>query len=301
MSHCVIVGVVGLFFAVVTGVELPGTCANDATCAETLRPILPDTCSWSPTVRLSKSSQRRHPHGLCWVSQEKRYVYLNIAKVASTSLKRLTSGPSGGRALQSKCDIASDGTITSFRPSLGRGEYGEAVNATGFFVFGFVRDPVRRFLSGFHTVAKRGAAGGAYGDSKRMPFVRVVHDEHAQMEAFFHDVAKNSGPWEEHTAPQTHYLSHPQSRTPVKMDFVGRVEQLEDGWRQIENSIGLSSVPSLPRRNAAERSTVVPNPVSLEELQNDDDMLLKVCRLYAQDFSCLNYSLPRVCLETTDR
>lgn len=273
------------------------TCAEGTnTCGSDLeRKLGTRECKWQPQVRLSSSSQRRHPHGLCWASETHKYVYINIAKVASTSLKQLVGQKLGGRAQQSKCEFdPTTGRLVAFRPHVGRGEYGTAVDASGYFVFAFVRSPLRRFLSGFHTVAKRGSAGGAYGDSKRMPFVRVTHDDRAQMEAFFADVETNGGPWEEHTAQQSFYLSHPNSHVPLHLDFVGRVEDFHVDWRKVEFLANLQSARTLPKRNPEERSKV-PNPVTLEQLEVDAEMLRKICKLYEQDFLCLNYTVPQQC------
>ena len=253
-------------------------------------------CSWSPTVRLSPNSQRRHPHGLCWVSQSHRYIYMNIAKVASTTLKQIVGATNSGRARESRCNFdAETGSVLSFQSHLGRSEYSEPVSAAGYFTFAFVRDPSRRFLSGFRTVAKRGALGGAYGDSKRMSFVRVLHSERDQMQAFFTDVARNGGAWEEHTAPQAFYLSHPQSKIPLRFDFLGRVEQLNHDWRTLESRLKIDPIRGFPRRNPAERSDQVSDPISIQMLLGDREMMQNVCQLYAQDFTCLNYSLPAVC------
>jgi hypothetical protein len=318
-------------------------------------PPLP--CTWSPAARLSSASQRRHPHGLCWVSASHRYAYFNIAKVASTSLKALVGSAAAGRAVQSVCDVHPlSGRLQSYRPHLGRGEYGPPELAADFFMFAFVRDPVRRFLSGFHTVAKRGALGGAYADSTRMPFVRVTHDDRAQLRAFLDDVRRNGGPWEEHTAPQTLYLrvststadeaaattstnnsgsspstssssssqGHTQGHTPdntphrptapyppapvpLALDFVGRVESFEGDWRRLEGLLLGRKAPEvrlqLPRSNPEERAAM-PRPITVSSLlaAGDDDkdlrrLLQEVCVLYAQDFACLNYSLPRACAD----
>ena len=252
-------------------------------------------CNWTPSIHLSPNSQRRHPHGLCWVSESHRYVYINVAKVASTTLKQLTGLPGSGRARQSKCTInPENGTVTHFQPHLGRGEYGAMQSTQGFFVFGFVRDPLERFLSGFHTVAKRGAAGGAYGDSKRMPFVRVTHDGKTQMEAFFRDVIRNGGPWEEHTAQQAYYLSHPQSKVPIAFDFLGSVELFKEDWQVLETMLDLAHVRKMPRRNPAERGATR-NPMSMSDLRASSELLQLVCDVYQQDFLCLNYSMPAVC------
>jgi hypothetical protein len=266
-------------------------------------PSPPSACAWAPTLHLSSNSRNRHPHGLCWVSTRRKFIYFNVAKVASTSLKQLTGAAHAARAVQSLCTVDPvDGRVTAFRPHKGRSEYStEPEDAAGYFVFAFVRDPVARFLSGFHTVAKRGAAGGAYVDSKRMPFVRVVHDDRAQMAAFFGDADANGGPWEEHTAPQSFYLSHPQSRVPVAFDFVGRVESFERDWRELERRAGLAPAQGLPRRNSAEQVTAVPNTVTLQALRADAEMLRRVCELYAQDFACLNYSLPAACASSDGR
>jgi len=269
--------------------------ADDVTCAQPSETKA--TCGWSPPLNLSPNTKRRHPHGLCWVSESRQYVYLNVAKVASTTLKRLTGHPKLGAASQAQCVVELNGTISAYRPYLGRAEYGDPVSATGFVKFAFVRDPIARFLSGFHTVAKRGAAGGAYGDSKRMPFVNVVHDEQAQMLQFFSDVQRNGGFWEEHTIPQSYYLSHPQTHVPIQLDFIGRAEDFEREWRVVEWLTGLPKVQDLPQKNAAERNTAVANEVSLEALCDDEELLDRVRTLYEQDFLCLNYSLtaPQSC------
>jgi len=87
-------------------------------------------------------------------------------------------------------------------------------------------------------------------------------------------------------------------RSPA-YDAIAKVEDLKNGMERIAAAAGVRR-PSLPLAKKRYRHTVQSMPCAQFDLMTSDDPLAvdavrRLCKIYAADYTCFGYELPRVC------
>lgn len=188
---------------------------------------------------------------------------------------------------------------------------GEVQNATWF---SFVRDPVLRSVSGFfeihklvggRDVCKENAQNRQRNPATVLPlFCKVGMNPHmansgdgAQVLARFEAMvtALEEGTFHnEHLEPQFHHIY-----TKRSLSFIGRLRELQADWNELgklqADKFGVSW-PALPNLTVRDTPESVYNVFSIKHVP--DDLLNRLCKLYADDYCCLNLQgVPSQCYE----
>ncbi|MEM7028491.1 MAG: sulfotransferase family 2 domain-containing protein [Chloroflexota bacterium] len=178
-------------------------------------------------------------------------VYIDIAKVASSSLKATFASVLGFN-LDS---IGGNPHEVEFPHLLDSNGVGERLYP-GLYTFGFVRNPWDRLVSCY-----RDKIEGEVKDYTRFSDSGVAHclshfnvfSANMSFEAFVDAVASIPDAYaDEHFRSQHNYLTN--VRGDIAVDFVGRYEHLETDFRYVAERIGLPLNIRLPRLQANPRS-----------------------------------------------
>ena len=136
-----------------------------------------------------------------------------------------------------------------------------------YFVFSFVRNPWERLLSAWLSKIREGSFLGLA--DHELTFVELVSClENLRADGKFDSVNM-------HLRPQTTILSI------AELDFVGRVESLEQDLHRLSDDLGIARVPLL--RLHAFRADLVSQELYTPELVD------RVARLYAEDITAYGY------------
>ncbi|MFB3041791.1 MAG: sulfotransferase family 2 domain-containing protein [Candidatus Poribacteria bacterium] len=178
-------------------------------------------------------------------------VYIDIAKVASSSLKATFAS-----VLGIDLDAAGGNPHAVSFPRPPPAEKGGARLYPSLYTFAFVRNPWDRLVSCY-----RDKIGGAVKEFTEFSDSGVAYCLE-RFEAFFANmsfeefvdavVAIPDEQADEHFRSQNPYLTNSKGETAV--DFVGRYENLEADFRYVAERIGLPSTIELPRLQAARHS-----------------------------------------------
>ena len=81
------------------------------------------------------------------------------------------------------------------------------------------------------------------------------------------------------------------SRTPLGIDFIGKLENAEQDWDVIQDRLGLSPKLKLPvvhSSNAGKERLIVKQTIDFKAAEMKP-LVEKVCEYYRQDFECFGY------------
>ena len=169
------------------------------------------------------------------------------------------------------------------------------------FAWTFVRDPLERALSAYaetDAVTRRldGASEHKHAMNTDVRYVDIpasIDNGAARFIAYLDDVVANRVPlaWRpEHSRPVADFLRD----MPGRLKFVGKLEALERDWPALQKHAKLKTFQktSLPPwipvavRPSYDRAKAVPR---------SDEVLQKVCEVYAADYACFDYERPAAC------
>jgi chondroitin 4-sulfotransferase 11 len=176
---------------------------------------------------LCPNSPARDDDFLLPVERRRKFIFFHIPKTGGNSI----------------CDALFDGQPVNHRLYV-RCEQADPVTTRRFFKFCILRDPLDRFLSAYNFLI-----GGGMTD-----YDRAFHDRHlvdkpplvAFLNRFREDPAVRN---HVHFLPQGHFITDRRGR--VRMDYLGRFDQLEASFDAIARRIGVAA--RLPHRNASHR------------------------------------------------
>ena len=225
-------------------------------------------------------------------SRKAGLAYLKTAKAGSVSFQSFLID----RYRDSTCTVVKDCSNTNL--PLGQ-------LPAHIFGFTFVRDPLERALAGYaevdaiHRQSENSKKGQQQMKVAGTTFVNVPRNNFthgaARFLAYLDDLAKGRLPrdWKPgHSCPESDPLQSVEHA--VRYDFVGRLESLSEDWKLMQQ---LAKVPLHKRTTAVPLDHQGKNDDYLldEATRRTDQVVRKVCELYAADYACFGYELPKPC------
>lgn len=203
------------------------------------------------------------------VNHERKAIFVHVPKNAGTSITRALKGtgqytPLGYGSVDD--DFAMSWTAGEVRrviDTVGNEMWGEC------FTFAFVRNPWDRLVSGWQFTRQKNKHELSFAEFvRRLPSLDTDQEPDALRRAI-------STHW--HAMPQADHLI---VDGVVAVDFVGRVEALDDDWRAISERIGCDR--EIPRANASERGEY--------RQYYTDDLLAEVDERFRRDVDAWGYT-----------
>eukprot|EP00899_Mesostigma_viride_P015516 jgi/Mesvir1/23966/Mv25237-RA.1 len=167
-------------------------------------------------------------------------------------------------------------------------------------VVAFVQHPLDRFFNAYIGISKL-----LQSQEFLSPEVRAVLEksttffgiktEPERFRAFAKDV--RAGKWMiggEDLLTQSYLLSGTdRDGKPLHYDFIGKLEFLEDSWRELEALVGARTPVAISRGQLRLLASSLAD--KSKHPWFDPATLRIVCQVYAQDFECFDYAVPPVC------
>lgn len=263
--------------------------------------------------RTSKGTAERHSPvtGTVIVSDRFRFIYIAVYKAASRTLLDLVFRPEIEARYVNSYELNDDQKT--------------------YFTFSFVRDPMTRFLSAYKTLVHRIqiedpalVENTTHTETNTPVSFHRVAKEPERLHTFIKEIIQNPDGGAlvvgmQHMFTQAHsFTSTDPTGFPtlqrdaavLGLDFLGRVEQLDRDWGQLETLLKLPPAPKpLQVRNRDDESFLAANetsfslPVKHADLTQEE--LRAICEFYKQDFICFDFPFPAECTdnpsETGDR
>lgn len=241
----------------------------------------------------SKVERNPHMKVSSWVSQTKRPACRNATGLqVFAQIEALVREPGKDmNALDRACGLAS---------SFGVNDRMRRIS------FSVVRDPVARFLSGYSD------HGGSVQRSK-MGFSGLIVQSERELvkELAGHAAELASGrltmalvpPYATiHSLTQSYFLSGTDARgQPLDWDLIARLENIDGELSDLAAKLlsgskkGVSTAFRFPHRNAKRSSAS--RASLLRAIRRHPALMCDLCRVYGQDFVCLGYPVPSLCLK----
>ena len=205
------------------------------------------------------------------ISDSHQFIFLRMRKVASTSMKLALlpvclPRPAGRLAhLKSRAHLEWDYHKYVFRAHddiRAAQRRMPAERFESYFKFAFVRNPWNRLVSEYEFLLER-----------------PVHHRHARVKKLggFKEFIQMQIP--RHDAYQLNLLCDREGK--LLMDFVGKLENLQEDWQTVCERIGLPYEP-LPRKNASQRG-------QMQDYYDDESRRL-VARHWAREIEMFGYT-----------
>jgi len=218
--------------------------------AEPERPVIS-----GPRLSRMLEARPRRPLGAGLISHQFRFIYFQIGKNASSTLKAELSKPCYG------CEPF---TLRALDPE----------TLKSYFKFTFLRDPVSRLVSAYQEISFRHQMQDSTLISK--PFMKM-DDAPERFAAFLAEVEKDM--WDTHVLMQSAVLGH------VPMDFYGRVESFATDLQTVFDKLGLGQCPGLPRRRSrnGRKSDLGYDRFNIDHRQLPQEQIDRIRALYQED------------------
>jgi hypothetical protein len=224
-----------------------------------------------------------HPANEVTISTEHRFVYVEVRKAASSSIRKLLQrhfnatwrcpGPAAAR--RPGCLAFDRCSTLCLTPE----------ELDGYFFFSMVRDPLSRFFSGFKQAASQKG-------------IRNVTLEH--MTGILQTAVASSYYWDPHLETQAFSLSSPVvtptgGAASVPLHFLGRTESFQADFTELLGILKARSesrgvdFPELNSTDINLTANVGGLKTALVRRVGDEGVEALVRRAYAQDFACFGY------------
>ncbi|MCS6891566.1 MAG: sulfotransferase family 2 domain-containing protein [Rhodovarius sp.] len=227
---------------------------------------------------------------MCIINHSRRFIFVHVPKCAGTTvaahLSPLTTyrdleigatqlGEAAARYYRDRFGLAKHSTLEEIAKVVGREEI------SAFFTFGFVRNPYDRVVSFFTFL--RSWTGSPLREA--LQNMRDVN-EFIQSEHFRGDGVDRL------YKPQAFWLFYREGGVERSVDFVGRVENMDESLAEIDRRLGLPPQTrlntALPRHNAS-RDTAKNVNLELDEIS-----VALINERYAEDFQRFGYAMQEV-------
>lgn len=149
----------------------------------------------------------------------------------------------------------------------------EPKNIESYFKFTFTRNPWDRLVSAYYFLKK-----GGWGEQDILFFEKELQN-YSSFEDFVLNWVNENNIWKYHHVfrPQSHYIL--DKRNKVKLDFVGRLENIDNDFRYICNKLNLEC--QLPHSNKSQHK-------DYRQYYNAETANI-ISEVYAKDISLLKY------------
>jgi len=226
------------------------------------------------------------------VSHEHRFVYVDVHKSASTTVRALLSRIFGARVSYERA-LMRPPDLPPNRMEY-KSVYLRSELFRQYFVFTFVREPKARFASGLAQVAlDRNKTNANFLVDKTLA-------SHALRELQRGETLNS------HLKPQiSQIVGSTLDGERVAYDFVGRVEYFYRDFMYIMAQLGRKPIPAVPQSNQMiaqlkHNSQPASNPAFSREGHvdlgiDDPDVTNAICTVYSADYHCFGYPLPAPC------
>lgn len=189
---------------------------------------------------------------------EKQCIFVHIPKCAGISIAQSIFG-----------HCVPHSTITDYQLMFG------AKLFKNYFKFTIVRNPWDRFVSAYFFLKK-----GGFDSIDKSIFTPII-EKHPSFDKFveflyFH---REYMQWT-HFLPQSTWIQTPLGNIPI--DYIGRLEKLDESMRVISSALGLSHIPLPPKTNSSPRDPDYRHYYT----RKTRDM---VAELYRKDIKLLGY------------
>ena len=186
------------------------------------------------------------------IDDEKKFVFICVAKTASTSMRR-------------RFGYFEDPPPHIYHMFL-KDILDKNPHTKDYFKFGFVRNPYDRLYSTYINLKYEGHLWATALKAKRTFEEFVLDFEGSKYSDYIH------------LQPQINYLINGES---IGLDYVGRFENLNDDFRDIEKILGLSHVKLKKERYS--------RTYPLDPKFYTNSMRGVVCEIYGEDFERFGY------------
>lgn len=242
--------------------------------------------------RTEHTDYPEYTKGIAWVSDKYKVLYLQTPKCASSSISSVLWQMNGSFVAK---HLFQD-------PPDKRQRYRD------YFTFTFVRDPIRRFASGYYTIQGRPAKDlcRITNGTKDMDLFWETLPRDTP-ETFQHIIsrliAEDVDCWTvHHTFPQTFFTSD-MAGLPFRLDFVGRQKSLKDDWERLREMVPHVPFPPMDmyHHNVAEGQAKEGNSTKnrlLDWLLTDESAvptLRLLCKYLRSDYMCFDFDFPEAC------
>ncbi|MEJ8567673.1 sulfotransferase family 2 domain-containing protein [Elongatibacter sediminis] len=197
----------------------------------------------------------RSPGASCLISHKYRFIYFQIGKNASSTLKAEFFRP------RYECEQVPVNSL-------------DEATLDAYFTFTFLRDPVTRLVSAYQEISMRHEMKDSAIGAK--PFLEMEEGPE-RFEAFLDEVEKDK--WDKHVATQTRLLGS------LPVDFHGRVETLAADLQQVFDTLDLGPCPDLPRRRSrsGRQANFGYTRFNLDHHELNPEQIARIRRLYRED------------------
>ena len=231
-----------------------------------------------------RSQDGIRPHQEVMVSHKYKFIYVNIRKSASSTLRIY---------LRKQFQVGWDWCIKEIREMKAKGKevqmeepnnkrcttrYLSEDMVKSYFIFTFVRDPIDRVLSGYaEWTAQRKITGN------------ISHFQQAMEQSLSSGLIPN-----EHLESQIKSLNTEwRDGVRLPLDYIGRVERFYQDWKSILRLIQFHSGLRLPLNRAPERQYNLRKEKPIRKVDLDRRVLQLIAYgVYAQDYTCFGYQKP---------
>jgi len=209
------------------------------------------------------------------LSHQFKFIYVDIHKAASSTIRILLARVFGANHSYKK-SLLRPPELPLDRDTLVSTDI-SSKTFQSYFVFTFVRDPISRFGSSFHEYQRQSIANGndlgsvlSISDAldRLLSGNRVNAHFKSQMDQLYGSTSDGDR---------------------FTFDFVGSVESIYRDFSYVLSHLGRVPTPSIPRSNRR-RLESVHNESLKQTTAEERSNLIKICKLYANDFKCLGYT-----------
>lgn len=224
---------------------------------------------------------------MCIINNSYQFIFVHVPKAAGTSvtnaLQQYTNycdielgGSVYGEAIQAayarRFGLSKHSPASDIRATIG------SVQWSKYFSFSIVRNPFARCLSTFHFLRK--------WEGSSPEFVKMMREFRSFDEYVLSDVwDKTNGP-DNIFRQQIYWLrGGGQHNTNLLVDYVGRVESLDNDMENILDAIG---IPDFKRKDILIPQMNISNPSSASDLKNEQ-VINRIISKYSADFEIFGY------------
>ena len=242
-------------------------------------------------VPKGKIFKREHGGGLV-VSFSHKIIYIPNMKVASQMFKGVMETRFGAEVINQNYLRKA---LTLHNHSL-----------NDYFVFTFVRDPIKHFISAYSEVDRRltkvWLRKPAYAPKGFIAIKRNASNEPARALAALEEVRSGveRGLTPSHMYSQFWKVNRclTRNKMPLIMNFIGHIEDLVEEWKKVESHIGVEHEPLTFSHSGTH--IYKKHAQSIELKINDPEhanvaLVRKICEYYRLDYACFDYPFPAVC------